>query len=119
MHTCTTQPTAERRDDRFGGATPLGEYLIGKRYAHQPHNVDWYKLYPKKEDNCGYYRYDQPNKKGRSAMALHPGRDSLGCVTVKAPNYNNDPCWQKIRAIIDGGNMLYRRSGYSGFLYVV
>ena len=117
--TCPTQPPKEARDDKQGGPTPLGEYLIGNRYKHRRHNIDWYNLYPKKEDNSGYYGYTQPTKKGRFAMGLHPGKVSLGCVTVKAPTYDNDPCWQKIRKVIDAGNMNYRGSTYSGFLYVV
>ena len=116
--TCTTQPPSEPRDDKYGGPTPRGEYLIGKRYTHPSHRIDWYNLYPKKEDNSGYYGYTQPTQKGRYAMGLHPGTVSLGCVTVKAPLYNNDPCWKKIRKVIDSGSMWYRGSGYSGFLYV-
>ena len=116
--TCTTQPPSEPRDDKYGGPTPRGEYLIGKRYSHPSHRIDWYNLYPKKEDNSGYYGYTQPTQKGRYAMGLHPGTVSLGCVTVKAPLYNNDPCWKKIRKVIDSGSMWYRGSGYSGFLYV-
>ena len=51
-------------------------------------------------------------------MGLHPGKVSLGCVTVLAPNYNRDVCWQKMRNVIDKGNMSYRRSNYSGYLFV-
>ena len=51
-------------------------------------------------------------------MGLHPGRTSLGCVTVRAPTYNSDACWQRIRRVIDSGNMYYRGSSYSGFLFV-
>jgi len=116
--TCPTQPPKERRDDRFGGPTPRGEYLIGKWKIHKRHGIDWYKLYPKKEDNSGYYPYRQPTRKGRSVMGLHPGKTSLGCVTVRAPTYNRDACWQRIRRVIDCGNMTYRRSSYTGFLYV-
>jgi len=116
--TCTTQPPRERRDDRYGGPTPRGEYLIGKRYTNPQYNIDWYNLYPKKEDNSGYYGYTQRTRTGRYAMGLHPGRVSLGCVTVKAPTYNRDACWQRIRRVIDSGNMYYRGSSYSGFLYV-
>ena len=81
--TCPTQPPKERRDDRFGGPTPRGEYLIGKWKIHKRHGIDWYNLYPKKEDNSGYYPYRQPTRKGRSVMGLHPGKMSLGCVTVR------------------------------------
>lgn len=116
--TCPTQPPNERRDDRFGGPTPLGEYLIGKRYPHGIRRIDWYNLYPKKEDNSGYYGYRQPTRKGRYALGLHPGMISLGCVTVRAPTYNSDTCWQRIRRVIDSGNMNYRGSSFSGFLYV-
>ncbi|XP_068698314.1 uncharacterized protein [Montipora foliosa] len=116
--TCRTQAPRETRDDRFGGPTPRGEYLIGKRYTNPQYRIDWYNLYPKKEDNSGYYGYTQRTRKGRYAMGLHPGTTSLGCVTVRAPTYNSDPCWQRIRRVIDNGNMNYRRSSYSGFLYV-
>lgn len=116
--TCTTQPPSEPRDDRPGGPTPRGEYLIGNRYTHQSHGIDWYRLYPKKEDNSGYYGYLQRTKKGRFAMGLHPGTESLGCVTVYAPSYDDDSCWQRIRRVIDSGNMYYRGSSYKGFLYV-
>ena len=114
---CTAQPSSEPSDDKYGGPTPRGEYLIGERYTHSP-GLDWYNLYPEKEDNSGYYGYAQPTQKGRSNMGLHPGIGSLGCVTVKAPLYNNDRCWKKIRKVIDSGSMRYRGSGYSGFLYV-
>ena len=110
--TCTTQPPTETRDDQFGGPTPRGEYLIGKRYTHPQKEIDWYNLYPKKEDNSGYYDYRQRTQKGRNTMGLHPGTVSLGCVTVK------QTCWLKIRSVIDSGSMQYRGSGYSGFLYV-
>ena len=116
--TCTTQPPIQPRDDRFGGPTPRGEYLIGNRYTHSRLRIDWYNLYPKKEDSSGYYGYTQRTRTGRFAMGLHPGQRSLGCVTVYAPNENSDPCWQKIRKVIDSGNMYYRGSSYSGFLYV-
>ena len=111
--TCTTQPPSQPRDDLFGGPTPRGEYLIGKRYTHRKHGIDWYNLYPKKQDNSGYYGYTQRTEKGRFAMGLHPGTVSLGCVTVKTQT-----CWNQIRGIIDRGNMYYRGSAYSGFLYV-
>lgn len=110
--TCPTQPPRETRDDRFGGPTPRGEYLIGRRYRH-PKGIDWYNLYPKKEDNSGYYSYSQRTKTGRSLMGLHPGSRSLGCVTVK-----EQTCWGNIRRVIDSGTMQYRHSRYSGFLYV-
>ena len=116
---CITQPPKEPRDDRFGGPTPRGEYLIGKRSCND--GTDWYKLYPKKEDNSGYYPYEEATKTGRDRMGLHPGTISEGCVTVKAPNGNEDPCWKKIREVIDCCNMRYRGkiiSDYSGFLYV-
>ena len=118
MVTCRTQPPAEPRDDRPDGPTPRGEYLIGKRYRHPRIKIDWYYLYPKKEDNSGYYNYWTPTKKGRSTMGLHPGKTSLGCVTVYAPSYDDDPCWKRIRRVLDSGNMFYRGSRYSGFLYV-
>lgn len=116
--TCETQPPNEPRDDRYGGPTPLGEYLIGKKYTNPQYNIDWYNLYPKKEDNSGYYGYTQPTRTGRYAMGLHPRQVSLGCVTVKAPTYNSDRCWRQISAVVDSGNMHYRGSSYSGFLYV-
>jgi len=117
--TCPTEPPMQPRDDKQGGPTPFGEYLIGKRRKHPRHKIDWYNLYPLKEDNSGYYGYTQPTKTGRFAMGLHPGKVSLGCVTVKAPTYDKDPCWQRIRKVIDASNMNYRGSAYSGFLYVV
>ena len=116
--TCVTQLPTETRDDQYGGPTPRGEFLIGKRYTHRSYSIDWYNLYPKKEDSSGYYRYTQRTQTGRYAMGLHPGTVSEGCVTVKAPLYNEDPCWKKIRDVIDSGTMQYRGSGYSGFLYV-
>ena len=116
--TCVTQPPAQTDDTKYGGPTPLGEYLIGKRYTNPSYGIDWYNLYPKKEDNSGYYRYTQPTQTGRYAMGLHPGTISEGCVTVKAPLYNDDPCWKKIRKVVDSGTMWYRGWDYSGFLYV-
>ena len=122
--TCPTVPPVVQSEDKEGGPTPLGEYLIGKRRTNPTYNIDWYNLYPKKENNCGYYGYRKPNKKGRDKMGIHPGKVSQGCVTVKAPNYDKDACWKKIRKVIDSGNMVYTgengfTSTYSGFLYVV
>ena len=110
--TCGTVSPTETRDDRFGGPTPLGEYLIGKRYRHSRLNIDWYNLYPKKENNPGYYGYYQRTRKGRYAMGLHPGTRSLGCVTVVKS------CWPSIRSVVDSGNQPYCGSCYSGYLFV-
>ncbi|XP_032227125.1 uncharacterized protein LOC116610374 isoform X2 [Nematostella vectensis] len=110
------------------GPTPYGEYLIGTQSTSTNYaGLDWYNLYPKKEDNSGYYPYHQPNHQGRSHMGLHPGRVSLGCVTVKAGGcssgdvscYNRDSCWRQIKSIVNSGHMYYRGSSYSGILYVV
>ncbi|XP_074633548.1 uncharacterized protein LOC141892246 [Acropora palmata] len=111
--TCTTQPPTVTRDDQDKGPTPRGEYLIGRRYIHWRYNIEWYNLFPKKEDNSGYYSYTQSTKTGRSHMGLHPGSVSEGCVTVK-----ESTCWGNIRSVIDSGTMQYRGSSYSGFLYV-
>ncbi|XP_067040337.1 uncharacterized protein [Acropora muricata] len=111
--TCTTQPPTETRDDKDGGPTPRGEYLIGRRHTHWRKKIDWYNLFPKKEDNSGYYSSTQPTETGRSHMGLHPGSVSLGCVTVK-----EGTCWDNIHSVIDSGTMQYRHSRYSGFLYV-
>ena len=116
--TCTTQPPTEvTADNQTDGPTPRGEYLIGLRYTHQTHGIDWYKLYPKKEDSSDYYDYRDKTKKGRSAMGLHPGTISKGCVTVKVLT-----CWQQIRDVIDSGSMYYWRINWTfyfrGFLYV-
>src|SRR5262245_841082 len=77
-------PTREPDDKKQGGPTPAGEYLIGKRIKHAKHLIDWYKLYPRIEDNSGYYGYTAKTKTGRFAMGLHPGSVSLGCVTIKS-----------------------------------
>ena len=57
-------------------------------------------------------------------MGLHPGLVSEGCVTVKVPDgtprsgYNNYNCWQKMRQVIDSGDMTYNGWKYSGYLFV-
>ena len=117
--TCnTTLPSLVTKDDQEDGPTPLGEYLIGKRGINDQ-GTDWYKLYPKKEDSSGYYPYEESTQTGRDKMGLHPGVVSKGCVTVFAPTYNSDPCWQLIRKLLDCGDMSYRNSSYSGFLFVI
>ena len=113
--TCTTQPTKEARDDLPEGPTPRGEYLIGKHRLNK--GIDWYNLYPKKEDNSGYYGYWDYTANRRNTMGLHPGQTSLGCVTVYASSYN-DRCWKKIRKVVNSGDMEYRGYHYSGFMYV-
>ena len=116
--TCNTLlPTLVTKDDQEGGPTPLGEYLIGKRRINDE-GIDWYNLYPKKEDSSGYYGFNESTQTGRDRMGLHPGVDSKGCVTVFAPTYNSDPCWQLIRKLVDYGKLSYRNSSYSGFLFV-
>ena len=84
LQSLALQPTTERDDKKFGGPTPLGEYLIGQRFTNK--GTDWYRLYLKKEDSTGYYPYSKnsPNKNGRSTFGLHPGTLSLGCITVHA-----------------------------------
>src|SRR5436305_10980886 len=74
----------EKDDTKEGGLTPVGEFLIGKNYKHPDHKIDWHKLYPRMEDNTGYYGYTAKTKTGRFAMGLHPGSISLGCVTIKS-----------------------------------
>jgi hypothetical protein len=109
-------------DAQTNGPTPINEYLIGQRYTHATHNIDWYKLYPRKEDNSGYYPYDSPTQTGRKQMGLHPGSTSLGCVTVdraQAQPYDSNPQWIALRTYVDSGSMTYNGTGFCGFLYVI
>ena len=109
-------------DTQTNGPTPVNEYLIGQRYTHGVHNIDWYKLYPRKEDNSGYYPYDQATATGRFSMGLHPGAVSLGCVTVDsagASPYDSNQTWVSLRNHVDGGAFTYNGSSFVGFLYVV
>ncbi|XP_031550165.1 uncharacterized protein LOC116287621 [Actinia tenebrosa] len=127
-HTCTIVRASASSEYEQRGPTPYGEYLIGKHRSSTTYpGLDWYRLYPKKEDNSGYYGYYSPNKKGRSTMGLHPGKVSWGCVTVATIScssgsyscYNSNSCWRQIKRIVNSGNMYYRGSSYSGILYVV
>jgi len=113
-------PTRETDDTKEGGPTPVGEYLIGKRFQHEKHKIDWCKLYPRMEDNSGYHGYTAKTKTGRSAMGLHPGSVSLGCVTVKSTEspYDSAGAWKVVRQQLDTGKLTYKSDDYSGFLYV-
>jgi RHS repeat-associated protein len=112
---CPAVAAAETDEKKEYGPTPVGEYLVGTQYQHPRNNVDWYNLYPRKEDNSGYYPYREKNKLGRNTMGLHPGTVSEGCVTVQ----KGDDCWDKLKKVINGGSMKYKNSDYKGFLYVV
>ena len=46
------------------GPTPYNEYLIGQRYTHPTHGIDWYRLYPRMEQADGYYDYNTPTAAG-------------------------------------------------------
>lgn len=112
---CCTAIPSESDDTKYGGPTPYNEYLIGQRRTNPTYNIDWYNLYPRKEAPLtGYYSYYQSTAAGRSTMGLHPGTVSLGCVTVKG-----DSCWVETKSVLESGSMMYRNSGYSGFLYVM
>uniref|UniRef100_A0A6P8JH65 Uncharacterized protein LOC116309115 n=1 Tax=Actinia tenebrosa TaxID=6105 RepID=A0A6P8JH65_ACTTE len=129
VHTCDVARAPDRYESDPKGPTPYGEYLIGKhRYDTNYPGLDWFNLYPKKEDNTGYYGYFSANNQGRSQMGLHPGRVSWGCVTVSTPHcsggdiincYNSDSCWTSIKNIVNSGHMNYKGYSYSGILYVV
>jgi hypothetical protein len=114
------QPTSEPDDTKQGGPTPVGEYLIGKRFKHDKHKIDWYKLYPRMEDSAGYYGYTAKTKTGRFAMGLHPGSVSEGCVTVKsmATPYDEAEVWKPVRQKLDASNLDYKNDTFSGLLYV-
>jgi hypothetical protein len=116
----TVQPTAEPNDAKTGGPTPPGEYLIGKRYTHEKYKIDWYKLYPRTEDNAGYYAYTAMTKSGRFAMGLHPGSVSEGCVTVRSTEtpYDKAEAWKTVRGRLDSSKLTYKNDAFSGFLYV-
>ena len=114
------KPTKEKNDTKQKGPTPLGEFLIGQRFTHGEHKIDWYKLYPRIEDKTGYYGYTAKTKTGRFAMGLHPGAVSHGCVTVKS---NSDPYdeaegWKLIRKKLDSATLTYKGDSFSGLLYV-
>lgn len=118
--------TSQTNDTVANGPTPIGEYLIGR--LRNKDGVDWFNLYPKKEENSGYYRYNQKTRTGRSAMGLHPGRVSEGCVTIDASDecttpsyscYNTHSCWKKIKSLLNKGSMTYKGEEYSGILYVM
>jgi hypothetical protein len=114
-------PTKELDDTKAGGPTPVGEYLIGRRFKHDKHKIDWYRLYPRIENNSGYYGYTAKTKTGRFAMGLHPGAVSLGCVTVRSTKvpYDRSDVWNSVRQELDSSNLRYKNDGFSGFLYVV
>lgn len=115
------QPTKEKDDTKQGGPTPVGEYLIGQRFKHSEHSIDWYRLYPRIEDNSGYYGYTAKTKAGRFAMGLHPGSVSLGCVTVKSPTkpYDDADTWKSVREKLEASKLTYKDDSFSGLLYVV
>lgn len=121
LKTVVVVSPAETDDTKNGGPTPVGEYLIGMRRKHPDQKIDWYNLYPRIEDNSGYYGYSAETKKGRSAMGLHPGKISLGCATVRSDKdpYDSDPNWESIRAVVDSGELKYKNDDFRGFLYVV
>ncbi|WP_439628613.1 tlde1 domain-containing protein [Gemmata sp.] len=112
--------TKETNDTKEGGPTPAGEYLIGKRFKHDKHNIDWYKLYPRIEDNSGYYGYTAKTKTGRFAMGLHPGGVSEGCVTVKSADtpYDKADAWKSIQGKLDTSKLTYKKDDFTGLLYV-
>lgn len=114
-------PTRETDDTKESGPTPLGEFLIGERYTHSTHKIDWYKLYPRLEDNKGYYGYTAKTKSGRSAMGLHPGAVSEGCVTVTSNSrpYDASLGWQRLKKHLDEGKLEYKNDTFVGFLYVI
>lgn len=114
------KPTQQTDDTKQNGPTPAGEYLIGKRFTHEEHKIDWYKLYPRIEDNSGYYGYLATTKTGRFAMGLHPGSLSLGCVTVESTEmpYDKSATWKTVRNKLDSSNLVYKRDTFSGLLYV-
>jgi hypothetical protein len=113
-------PTVQPDDKKPNGPTPPGEYLIGKRIKHAKLLIDWYKLYPRIEDNSGYYGYTAKTKTGRFAMGLHPGSVSLGCVTVKSSTkpYDVSTVWKPVRTKLDSSNLTYKKDTFSGLLYV-
>lgn len=121
MKAAATTPPVVTDDTKENGPTPTGEYLIGKRYKHAKHKIDWYKLYPRKEDKSGYYGYSTPNKTGRLGMGLHPGSVSLGCATVtsKATPKDSDPAWKLVKNYVDKGKLRYKNDDFSGFLIVI
>lgn len=115
-------PLKARESEQYG-PTPLGEYLIGPITRHQDHNIDWCRLFPRKEDNTGYYNYHEKTQKGRSEIALHPGRTSLGCVTVysETREYNASANWKKVRQVLNRvpRRYQYKKFTFIGYLFVV
>lgn len=119
--TAKTIAPEETDDNKIGGPTPVGEYLIGQRYQNATHKIDWYRLYPRKEDNSGYYKYKEKTKKNRNEMGLHPGKVSLGCATVFAAKkpYDKEATWAPVRDHVDAGKLRYNKDDFSGYLIVV
>lgn len=111
----------EKDDKREFGITPVGEFLVGLPFKHPKHECDWCKLYPRIEDNSGYYGYGAQTKMGRFAMGLHPGRISQGCVTVKSElfPYDSNVNWKKVREILNSRRMKYKSDDFCGFLFVI
>lgn len=123
--TCDAVATHETSETEAYGPTPMGEYLIGQKRDNN--GKDWFNIYPKKEDNSGYYGYWDRTENGRRTMGLHPGRVSEGCVTVDTSDkcstgdnycYNTHRCWRGIKSLVNRGSMTYKGSTYSGILYV-
>lgn len=82
----------------WGGKLPVGYYLVGTFYLHGNAKTPWFNLYPKRSSGGYWDYYTRVAELGcRGGFGLHPGTDSLGCITVK-----DRSCFNKIKDEILG-----------------
>ncbi len=72
--------------------TPVGNYKLGAVEWNSGKKKNWVNLYPEKKSKNGYWDYycENPDT-GRSKIALHPGSNSLGCISIPDSN-----CWRNL-----------------------
>ena len=88
--------------------------------THENHGIDWCNLHREMPDATGFYGYNQNKvskirngKQERTALALHPGTRSDGCISVVTSE------WSQAKQVIESGTLKYNQTQtFAGILEV-
>lgn len=96
---CSTATPFNSAEDDSNGPLPKGVYFVGDARTYHP--VDWFELFPQRDDLSGVWDYNTNSDENycRGGFGFHEGSRSAGCITVKGP-LDATGCFEQVKNFV-------------------